>query len=119
MQLVLNFMIFASVINDVMRIRGAASTLLSILNRTPKIPPSGGRQLNAARGAVALADVSFRYPAKPEMEVLKQVSFEAEPGQVIALVGASGGGKSSIVALLERLYDPESGAVKFDGVDLR
>lgn len=68
-------------------------------------------------GAVRLEDVSFSYPNGEE--VLRNISLEAQPGQQIALVGASGGGKSTLTSLLLRLYDPSSGRVLIDGQDLR
>ena len=119
LQLIGNFMIFGTVINDVMRMRGAAASLLKIIERTPAIKPEGGLRPNEAHGNVEVDNVSFSYPAKPDVEVLHNVSFTAKKGSVIALVGSSGGGKSSVVALLERLYDPQSGAIKFDGRDVR
>lgn len=119
LQLIANFMIFGTVINDVMRMRGAASSLLKIVERTPAIKPEGGLRPNDAHGNVELDSISFCYPAKPDVEVLHNLSFTAKKGSVVALVGSSGGGKSSVVALLERLYDPQSGAVKFDGYNVK
>ena len=69
------------------------------------------------RGHVVLQDVSFGYES--ERPVLRNVSLEARPGEVVALVGPSGAGKSTLVSLIARLYDPWSGAVMFDGIDLR
>ena len=100
LQLIGNFMIFGTVINDVMRMRGAASSLLKIIERTPAIKPEGGLRPNEAHGNVEVDNVSFSYPAKPDVEVLHNLSFTAKKGSVIALVGSSGGGKSSVVALL-------------------
>ena len=61
----------------------------------------------------------FRYPSRPNHIALDGVSIALQPGKRIALVGRSGSGKSSVVALLQRLYDPSAGAVTLDGVDLR
>jgi len=69
-----------------------------------------------------LENVRFSYPSKPEVEVLKGVSFSVDVGEnkrVIALCGASGCGKTSIISMLERFYDPNQGSVKFNGVDVR
>ncbi len=71
---------------------------------------AGGR----LSGKLELREVSFRYPSRPDVQVLKSVSFRAEPGERIALVGPSGAGKSTIIGLLLRFYDPEFGAVFFD-----
>lgn len=75
--------------------------------------PSG-----AFEGSLQLVDVAFRYPTRPEVPVLEGFSLTLQPGQVVALVGPSGGGKSSIVKLIQRLYEPDSGAVLLDGVPL-
>jgi ATP-binding cassette, subfamily B, bacterial len=69
------------------------------------------------RGAIEFDHVSFSY--SPERPVLKDVSFSVEPGQVAALVGPTGAGKTTIISLIPRFYDPTSGAVKIDGTDIR
>ncbi len=69
------------------------------------------------RGAVEFKDVSFRYPGGAQ--VLNGMSFVAQPGQTVALLGATGSGKSSIISLIPRFYDPTSGAIAIDGHDLR
>ena len=67
------------------------------------------------RGEVAFENVDFRYPSRPEVQVLKDLSLHALPGERVALVGPSGAGKSTLVALLLRFYDPERGTVRLDG----
>ena len=71
------------------------------------------------RGEVAFEAVSFRYPARPEIAVLREVTLAARPGERIALVGPSGAGKSTLTALLLRFYDPEQGHLRIDGRDSR
>jgi ATP-binding cassette, subfamily B (MDR/TAP), member 1 len=66
-----------------------------------------------------LRDVVFRYPSRPEAVVFNKLNLTVEAGTTVALVGASGNGKSTVVSLLERFYDPESGAVLLDGRDIR
>jgi ATP-binding cassette subfamily B (MDR/TAP) protein 1 len=78
-----------------------------------------GRKLDRVTGAITLTDVHFRYPSRPDVAVLKGLSISFAPGQTSAFVGASGSGKSTIISLVERFYDPLSGSVKLDGVDLR
>ncbi len=97
----------------------AAERVIELLDERPAVadPPRPVR-LTRVRGALELDDVSFRYPAA-EHDALRGVSFRAEPGEVVALVGASGAGKSTIAKLLLRFYDPAAGAVRLDGVDLR
>ena len=71
--------------------------------RTVKIPNFEGH--------IRFKDVTFEYPARPGVTVLSNVSFEAGPNEVVALVGPSGGGKSSCIKLLQRLYEPKTGCV--------
>ncbi len=70
---------------------------------------------NRLRGAVAFEGVNFRYPSRPEIPVLRDLTLGAQPGERVALVGPSGAGKSTIVSLLLRFYDPQSGRVLLDG----
>jgi ATP-binding cassette subfamily B protein len=76
------------------------------------------RPLGSVRGAIGFDDVSFRYPATAR-PALDQVSFQIEPGQLVALVGPSGAGKTTVSNLVPRFYDPTSGRVTIDGRDLR
>jgi ATP-binding cassette subfamily B protein len=71
------------------------------------------------KGEIAFKDVAFAYPARPEMQALQGVSLDFRSGETTALVGPSGAGKSTIFQLLLRFYDPQSGAVTLDGVDIR
>jgi ABC transporter fused permease/ATP-binding protein len=79
----------------------------------PTTPPT------RLRGEVELQNVTFRYPSRPEVAVLADISLHARPGEVTALVGPSGAGKSTLTALLYRFYAPEQGRVLFDGRDAR
>ena len=74
-------------------------------------------QAKALKGAIEFEKVSFGY--KPDQSILKDVSFKIEPGQVAAFVGPTGSGKTSIINLVARFYDPLSGTVKIDGTDIR
>jgi len=78
---------------------------------------AGARRAPAFRGRIEFDNVSFAY--EPATAVLKKVSFRIEPGQLAALVGPTGAGKTTIISLIARFYDPESGAVKIDGQDVR
>ena len=77
----------------------------------------GARRAPAFRGRIELSDVSFGYD--PDYPVLKRVSMMVEPGQVAALVGPTGAGKTTIINLIPRFYDPDAGAVKIDGTDVK
>jgi ATP-binding cassette subfamily B protein len=103
---------------DFMKASGAGARVFEILDR-PSSMSSSGLRPREALGALTFEDVSFRYPARPDAQVLSHVSLSLRPGEVIALVGPSGSGKSTIAALLARLYDPEAGRVLLDGNDLR
>jgi ATP-binding cassette subfamily B (MDR/TAP) protein 1 len=78
-----------------------------------------GRKLDALKGVIKFNNVKFHYPSRKEARVLKGLSLEVQPGQTVALVGPSGGGKSTTVQLLERFYDPVEGDITIDGVDLK
>eukprot|EP00475_Leptophrys_vorax_P021223 TRINITY_DN2894_c1_g2_i1.p1 TRINITY_DN2894_c1_g2~~TRINITY_DN2894_c1_g2_i1.p1 ORF type:complete len:437 (-),score=7.35 TRINITY_DN2894_c1_g2_i1:34-1266(-) len=99
----------------------AVRSVFRTTDRTPRILPDDptAAVLTAVRGEIEIRNVSFAYPTRPDVHVLQEVSLRADPGQVLALVGPSGSGKSSVVALLERFYDPTSGAVMIDGRDIR
>ncbi|KAF2731980.1 P-loop containing nucleoside triphosphate hydrolase protein [Polyplosphaeria fusca] len=128
------FVIYASVINgaqsagaifsfapDMGEARSAAKLLKSFLHRVPKIDSwsKEGQKVDSLSGKVELQAVRFTYPGRPDHRILRGVNLKAEPGQFIALVGASGSGKSTVMALLERFYDPDSGAVLVDDVELK
>ena len=103
---------------DFMKASGAGARIFELLDRLSPMTSTEVRP-EVARGAVTFEDVSFRYPARPEAQVLSHVTLALSPGEVVALVGSSGSGKSTIAALLARLYDPESGRVLLDGRDLK
>ena len=79
----------------------------------------GGQKPEKVEGVVSLENVSFSYPSRSTMPVLRDLSINFAAGKTSALVGASGSGKSTIIALTERFYDPLAGSVKLDGVDLK
>lgn len=128
------FIVYSAVINgaqsagaifsfapDMGQTRSAAAVLKSFLNRVPKIDnwSTEGKKIDQLTGKIELEKVRFTYPGRPDHTVLRGVSLTAEPGQFVALVGASGSGKSTVMALLERFYDPTSGSVAVDGLELR
>jgi ATP-binding cassette subfamily B protein len=78
----------------------------------------GARALPSVRGAIEFDEVTFAYPGASR-PALRDLSFHAEPGQLVALVGPSGAGKTTATYLVARFYDPESGSVRLDGVDVR
>ncbi|XP_022642083.1 ABC transporter B family member 19 [Vigna radiata var. radiata] len=99
----------------------AASRVFYVIERIPEIDPYSpeGRKLSGVRGRVELKSVSFAYPSRPDSLILHSLSLIIPSSKTVALVGASGGGKSTIFALIERFYDPTEGIITLDGHDLR
>ena len=107
---------------EVQRAAGATERLVELLTAedTVEDPAVGGLPVGAKRrGEITFRDVTFQYPSRPEISALSGVSLHVEPGETIALVGPSGAGKTTIIQLIQRFYDPQSGAIEFDGVNLR
>ncbi|KAG6329765.1 hypothetical protein ID866_9324 [Astraeus odoratus] len=100
---------------------GAAAHLYATIERVPEIDSSnpGGLIPDKVVGEVTLKNVQFSYPARPDALVLRDINITFEAGKLSALVGASGSGKSTIMALIERFYNPVSGSIKLDGTELR
>lgn len=92
--------------------------LLAEPREMPALPGARSVSKGRAEGRVSLEGVSFAYP-NTDAEVLRDIDLEVEPGEVIALVGRSGAGKTTLCNLIARFHDPTSGVVRFDGVDLR
>jgi ATP-binding cassette, subfamily B, bacterial len=106
---------------DVQKTAGAMERINDILAARPAIaPPAAPKPLpSPPRGEVALEHVGFAYPGRPELPALSDFSLTVRPGERVALVGPSGAGKSTVFRLLLRFYDPQVGAVRLDGVDLK
>jgi len=103
--------------------RVAIKKVVSVVDRKPAVNASDPAGLKPAaasvRGHIAFTDVKFTYPTRPDAPVLQGLNVEFEAGKTTALVGASGCGKSTVIQLLERFYDADSGSVTMDGVELR
>jgi ATP-binding cassette subfamily B protein len=99
--------------------RGAAERVFGLIDRRPAVDEGGGARPATVRGRVELCGVGFAYPARPGEAVLEDLDLTIEPGEIVALVGPSGSGKSTIASLIPRFYDPQRGAVRFDGRDVR
>ncbi|KAJ2954416.1 hypothetical protein O0L34_g2683 [Tuta absoluta] len=102
--------------------RDCGARVLALINREPKIKTQDGikdRKDWAATGAFRVKDVEFCYPTRPNQRILKGVELQAEAGKTVALVGSSGCGKSTILQLIQRFYDPDTGNIDLDGRDIR
>jgi ATP-binding cassette subfamily B protein len=108
-----------SLSNAFFRAMAGAERVIQLLDERPRVTDRPGAQtLGSVRGEVALENVSFGYPAS-DSRALQELSLQVAPGETVALVGPSGAGKSTVARLLVRLYDPDSGAVRIDGHDVR
>ncbi|KAM9686523.1 ATP-binding cassette sub-family B member 10, mitochondrial isoform 2-T2 [Trichechus inunguis] len=111
----------SSFYSELMKGLGAGGRLWELLERKPELPFDEGISLNekAFQGTLEFKKVHFAYPARPEVPIFQDFSLCIPSGSVTALVGSSGSGKSTVVSLLLRLYDPISGTVTLDGCDIR
>ena len=106
---------------ELQRAAGATERLVELLGATdtmrdPALPVALPRPV---RGAIAFEGVRFAYPTRPGVAVLSDVGLHIRPGQTVALVGPSGAGKTTVLQLILRFYDPEAGRITLDGIDLR
>lgn len=105
------------VINLFQRGEASMARVNEILQTRPLVVPGRGRAVETPRGRIEFRHVSFRYPGT-ERDVLRDVSFVVARGQTVAVVGPTGSGKSTLVSLIPRIYDPTEGQVLFDGIPL-
>jgi ATP-binding cassette subfamily B protein len=107
----------SEVIGDLQRAAGASERLIELASTVPAIQPPAHpvALVRPVRGAVSFEAVSFNYPTRPDRPSLDQISFTIAPGERVALVGPSGAGKTTVLQLLLRFYDPNRGVIRFDG----
>ncbi|CAL4974568.1 unnamed protein product [Urochloa decumbens] len=107
--------------SDATKARNSAISIFSILDRKSKIDSSShdGMVLENVTGNIDFNNVSFKYPSRPDGQIFSDFTLCIPCGKTLALVGESGSGKSTIIALLERFYDPDSGRISLDGVEIK
>ncbi|XP_065871120.1 ABC transporter B family member 20 [Euphorbia lathyris] len=105
----------------ILKRRKSLISVFEIIDRVPKIDPDDSSALKPPNvyGSLELKNVDFCYPTRPEMLVLSNFTLKVNGGQTVAVVGVSGSGKSSIISLIQRFYDPVAGQVMLDGRDLK
>lgn len=111
----------SSLAPDSSKAKGAAASVFAILDRKSKIDPSdeSGVKLDSIKGEIELRHVSFKYPTRPDIQIFRDLSLTIRSGKTVALVGESGSGKSTVISLLQRFYDPDSGQITIDGVEIQ
>lgn len=108
----------SSFYSELMKGVGAASRLFELQDRQPTIHPTKGINVETARGPIRFEHVDFSYPTRPALPIFKNLDFEIPQGKNVAIVGPSGGGKSTIASILLRFYSPTGGRVLINGTDI-
>ena len=113
-------MMLAGMLGPIAAANASAERILEVLDVEPRVPERpDARELVEPRGRIAFENVSFGYGKNGAEPVLRDVSFVAEPGETVAILGATGSGKSTLIHLIPRFYDVSGGRVTFDGTDVR
>ncbi|KAI3449334.1 hypothetical protein Pfo_005999 [Paulownia fortunei] len=106
---------------DSSKAKSATASIFAILDRKSNIDPSdeSGTTLENLKGEIELRHISFKYPTRPNIRIFRDLSLTIHSGKTVALVGESGSGKSTVISLLQRFYDPDSGVITIDGIDIQ
>ncbi|CAL0300187.1 unnamed protein product [Lupinus luteus] len=106
---------------DSSKAKSATASIFGIIDKKSKIDPSdeSGTTLDSVRGEIELRHVSFKYPSRPDIQIFRDFNLTLHSGKTVALVGESGSGKSTVIALLQRFYDPDSGEISLDGIEIQ
>ena len=108
----------SSFYSELMKGVGAASRLFELQDRQPTLSPTAGLPVNSARGPIRFENLTFSYPTRPAVKIFRDLDFEIPQGSNVAVVGPSGGGKSTIASLILRFYSPSEGRILIDGKDI-
>lgn len=111
----------SSMAPDSSKARSATASIFGIIDKKSNIDPSdeSGTTLDRVKGEIELRHVSFKYPSRPDIQIFRDLNLTIHSGKTVALVGESGSGKSTVIALLQRFYDPDSGQITLDGIEIR
>ncbi|KAE9611882.1 putative xenobiotic-transporting ATPase [Lupinus albus] len=106
---------------DSSKAKSATASIFGIIDKKSKIDPSdeSGSTLDSVKGEIELRHISFKYPSRPNIQLFRDLNLTIHSGKTVALVGESGSGKSTVIALLQRFYDPNSGEITLDGIEIR
>ncbi|KAH7513544.1 hypothetical protein FEM48_Zijuj12G0211500 [Ziziphus jujuba var. spinosa] len=111
----------SSMVPDTSKTKSAVASIFAILDRKSKIDSSDdlGTTIERVKGEIEFHLVNFKYPTRPDVQIFKDLSLAIHAGKTVALVGESGSGKSTVISLLQRFYDPDSGHITLDGVEIK
>ncbi|RDY12393.1 ABC transporter B family member 4, partial [Mucuna pruriens] len=111
---------FSSISPDSSKAKSATASIFGIIDKKSKIDPNdeSGTTLDSVKGEIEFRHVSFKYPSRPKIQIFRDLSLAIHSGKTVALVGESGSGKSTVIALLQRFYDPDSGEITLDGMQI-
>jgi ABC-type multidrug transport system fused ATPase/permease subunit len=115
----ISFTNLSSIYGDVMKAVGSSERIFELLDTKETIPLNVGKKLDYIEGRIEFNNVWFAYPTRTDTYILQDFSLKVEPGTVVAIVGGSGTGKSTLIALIDRLYDIERGMITIDNVDIK
>ncbi|OMO82288.1 hypothetical protein COLO4_23135 [Corchorus olitorius] len=106
---------------DSSKAKNAAASIFAIMDRMSKIDPNdeSGVTLENVKGEIELSHVSFKYPLRPDIQIFQDLCLDIPAGKTVALVGESGSGKSTVISLLQRFYDIDSGHITLDSVEIQ
>merc|ERR1712139_609126 len=94
--------------------KGASKRTFQLIDRAPSVPVSGGETPEKMEGHIRFENVSFHYPSRPDVAVLKNFTLDIPKNQTVAFVGQSGAGKSTVLSLIQRFYDVTGGSILID-----
>ncbi|XP_024981326.1 ABC transporter B family member 21-like [Cynara cardunculus var. scolymus] len=106
---------------DTSKAKSSAVSVFAMLDRKSEIDPSdeSGLTLDHVKGEIELRHISFKYPTRPDVQIFRDLCLTIHSGKTVALVGESGSGKSTVISLLQRFYNPDSGCITLDGTEIQ